>query len=165
MKFISILFCFFFFFNDTATTEIYTLSLHDALPISLAPTLVEEISGGWAHCPVQRTASVRLHYAASGEPVQAETFRPSGETKPGPTPELDVRLALHPVGDGDRRKYFSAGFDASGPTSTYPSLRVIPSRRRFLAASMASCVPARARTSPLPSSSSALGMIDRKSVV
>src|SRR5471030_3400759 len=31
-----ILFCsvfFFFFFNDTATTEIYTLSLHDALPI------------------------------------------------------------------------------------------------------------------------------------
>src|SRR3989337_3080970 len=30
---------FFFFFNDTATTEIYTLSLHDALPIS----------GGCAH--------------------------------------------------------------------------------------------------------------------
>src|SRR5436189_2486606 len=30
--------CFFFcyfFFNDTATTEIYTLSLHDALPISM----------------------------------------------------------------------------------------------------------------------------------
>src|SRR2546430_12653903 len=27
----------FFFFNDTATTEIYTLSLHDALPISLGP--------------------------------------------------------------------------------------------------------------------------------
>src|SRR2546427_7683396 len=26
----------FFFFNDTATTEIYTLSLHDALPISNA---------------------------------------------------------------------------------------------------------------------------------
>src|SRR3712207_7824460 len=26
----------FFFFNDTATTEIYTLSLHDALPICLA---------------------------------------------------------------------------------------------------------------------------------
>src|SRR5260370_34149103 len=34
---------FFFFFNDTATTEIYTLSLHDALPISgprRAPTCV-----------------------------------------------------------------------------------------------------------------------------
>src|SRR2546430_16938841 len=30
----------FFFFNDTATTEIYTLSLHDALPISLSATCV-----------------------------------------------------------------------------------------------------------------------------
>src|SRR5205809_1542637 len=30
----STLVLFFFFFNDTATTEIYTLSLHDALPIS-----------------------------------------------------------------------------------------------------------------------------------
>src|SRR5438128_9616257 len=29
---------FFFFFNDTATTEIYTLSLHDALPISRPKT-------------------------------------------------------------------------------------------------------------------------------
>src|SRR2546430_17556439 len=28
----------FFFFNDTATTEIYTLSLHDALPIYLSKT-------------------------------------------------------------------------------------------------------------------------------
>src|SRR2546426_25251 len=30
----------FFFFNDTATTEIYTLSLHDALPISAQLTTV-----------------------------------------------------------------------------------------------------------------------------
>src|SRR3989442_15212282 len=30
----SLTYLFFFFFNDTATTEIYTLSLHDALPIS-----------------------------------------------------------------------------------------------------------------------------------
>src|SRR5687768_17867793 len=30
-----------FFFNDTATTEIYTLSLHDALPISRAQRLFE----------------------------------------------------------------------------------------------------------------------------
>src|SRR5712671_7665134 len=30
---------FFFFFNDTATTEIYTLSLHDALPICNQDTL------------------------------------------------------------------------------------------------------------------------------
>src|SRR3954449_2839835 len=30
---LTLLFSIFFFFNDTATTEIYTLSLHDALPI------------------------------------------------------------------------------------------------------------------------------------
>src|SRR3984893_10622508 len=34
----------FFFFNDTATTEIYTLSLHDALPISLASTVVPSMA-------------------------------------------------------------------------------------------------------------------------
>src|SRR5215216_5500102 len=34
----------FFFFNDTATTEIYTLSLHDALPISCQWTSVCESS-------------------------------------------------------------------------------------------------------------------------
>src|SRR2546422_4699128 len=39
----------FFFFNDTATTEIYTLSLHDALPISRVPVcsaLVGRGAGG-----------------------------------------------------------------------------------------------------------------------
>src|SRR2546427_6527555 len=36
---------FFFFFNDTATTEIYTLSLHDALPISPCRALANGIGG------------------------------------------------------------------------------------------------------------------------
>src|SRR3712207_7541654 len=36
-----------FFFNDTATTEIYTLSLHDALPI-YAPTTPDQPRGGRA---------------------------------------------------------------------------------------------------------------------
>src|SRR5438067_4953012 len=40
----------FFFFNDPATTEIYTLSLHDALPISI----------GSAYCPRSTT---RAHHA------------------------------------------------------------------------------------------------------
>src|SRR2546425_702932 len=34
----------FFFFNDTATTEIYTLSLHDALPISARAPAAESAS-------------------------------------------------------------------------------------------------------------------------
>src|SRR2546422_9305082 len=37
---VPLVFCVFFFFNDTATTEIYTLSLHDALPISRVPVVV-----------------------------------------------------------------------------------------------------------------------------
>src|SRR5215470_4255989 len=52
----SFMFFIFFFFNDTATTEIYTLSLHDALPIStplrrdrrnhvVAPELAEIFDG------------------------------------------------------------------------------------------------------------------------
>src|SRR3712207_7860220 len=44
-----------FFFNDTATTEIYTLSLHDALPISVKEGLVVE--------PVLR----ELHERGGGE--------------------------------------------------------------------------------------------------
>src|SRR3712207_9203373 len=35
----------FFFFNDTATTKIYTLSLHDALPILLFVNAVQVIGG------------------------------------------------------------------------------------------------------------------------
>src|SRR2546423_10290836 len=41
---------FFFFFNDTATTEIYTLSLHDALPISLGPTARAGRFAGFTTC-------------------------------------------------------------------------------------------------------------------
>src|SRR2546423_11974192 len=43
---------FFFFFNDTATTEIYTLSLHDALPISIEalPPIAPE-AGQARSCP------------------------------------------------------------------------------------------------------------------
>src|SRR2546430_12590375 len=39
----------FFFFNDTATTEIYTLSLHDALPILTQRTLQRQ--GAWELLP------------------------------------------------------------------------------------------------------------------
>src|SRR6478736_10083960 len=42
---------FFFFFNDTATTEIYTLSLHDALPI----------------CRRRQTVQRRVHWNCSGQ--------------------------------------------------------------------------------------------------
>src|SRR5256885_4236876 len=46
----------FFFFNDTATTEIYTLSLHDALPISERPRLPRQPSGDRDPRPHRRKA-------------------------------------------------------------------------------------------------------------
>src|SRR3712207_7536981 len=41
----------FFFFNDTATTEIYTLSLHDALPIYSGPSAPDRGAADQARAP------------------------------------------------------------------------------------------------------------------
>src|SRR5258706_16299964 len=56
---------FFFFFNDTATTEIYTLSLHDALPIS---GLVEPGAGSHARPSLSRLDVGKIE-AQEHEPV------------------------------------------------------------------------------------------------
>ena len=53
----------FFFFNDTATTEIYTLSLHDALPISPVVRIDAYDPSDWA-----ATAETTLN-AVSPDPV------------------------------------------------------------------------------------------------
>src|SRR6266487_6875305 len=47
--------CLFFFFNDTATTEIYTLSLHDALPISPISAPMRECSSCWRRSMTERS--------------------------------------------------------------------------------------------------------------
>src|SRR6266496_3743288 len=51
---------YFFFFNDTATTEIYTLSLHDALPISAASRLRDDLGGDRSY-PGQRRQRSEEH--------------------------------------------------------------------------------------------------------
>src|SRR3712207_8136796 len=57
----------FFFFNDTATTEIYTLSLHDALPIF----------------PLGGNGALRLttarYYTPAGRSIQAKGIEPDQE--------------------------------------------------------------------------------------
>src|SRR2546430_11680857 len=53
-----------FFFNDTATTEIYTLSLHDALPISITP--------GMARCKFQGQAGA-LRETEQDRPLERYT--------------------------------------------------------------------------------------------
>src|SRR5256885_5995745 len=54
---------FFFFFNDTATTEIYTLSLHDALPIygGVRCKLIENVAKGLAQIGCRSTIRQSLH--------------------------------------------------------------------------------------------------------
>src|SRR3712207_7925273 len=62
-----------FFFNDTATTEIYTLSLHDALPISRCGRGCSCTPGGacsspssWCwHCGSRAWAATRVCCSAS----------------------------------------------------------------------------------------------------
>src|SRR2546429_3234189 len=68
---------YFFFFNDTATTEIYTLSLHDALPISR--------SQGSCVCSVITICAA---------PVSRQTVRPMWQRSEEHTSELQSRLHL-----------------------------------------------------------------------
>src|SRR2546429_2899609 len=86
---------FFFFFNDTATTEIYTLSLHDALPISQthSPSLTEfsEIiiiavnqsrAGGTARATLNDGPKVKCHTQANkrkATPMTIQITKPEVE--------------------------------------------------------------------------------------
>src|SRR3712207_8850871 len=60
----------FFFFNDTATTEIYTLSLHDALPISSGKRRV--LAEVPLHPPPQRLWHGTLLFARRSEEHTSE---------------------------------------------------------------------------------------------
>src|SRR2546425_2990370 len=51
----------FFFFNDTATTEIYTLSLHDALPIWIQQEIIERDLYATAVLSGNRNFDGRIH--------------------------------------------------------------------------------------------------------
>src|SRR2546427_6493108 len=66
----------FFFFNDTATTEIYTLSLHDALPISLVRVVLP------LSLPGLVTAVIFAFIAAWNEYIVALTLMTAPERKP-----------------------------------------------------------------------------------
>src|SRR5437870_12948810 len=54
-----------FFFNDTAPTEIYTLSLHDALPISRRVSSILDRS--MKVVPAAKSASIRVSDFAAGD--------------------------------------------------------------------------------------------------
>src|SRR2546430_9297347 len=66
---------FFFFFNDTATTEIYTLSLHDALPIS--PHL--RCRRRQSDCRTKHEQAIPTHQCQPGTGVPHQNQRESRE--------------------------------------------------------------------------------------
>src|SRR5689334_24812310 len=73
-----------FFFNDTATTEIYTLSLHDALPISSR--------SAWSIASAKRRPRHRLGTWSSSPPgLRAAGFRTRSEEH---TSELQSQFHL-----------------------------------------------------------------------
>src|SRR5436309_8557452 len=79
-----IMFIFYFFFHDTATTEIYTLSLHDALPIS-------------------KRRPVRVHEFYDRARTHAEPRGGFG-AEPNPAPALAVELSTRDDPDVHSRR-------------------------------------------------------------
>src|SRR2546429_2390664 len=96
----SLFLSFFFFFNDTATTEIYTLSLHDALPIffknffNADVFLGKRISEQVVEASWNVAASASATASLAGVPTWHEDFRKD-------VPRINVpTLIIH--GDADR---------------------------------------------------------------
>src|SRR5256885_5764651 len=87
----------FFFFNDTATTEIYTLSLHDALPIWLNPHAGE--GGLFGSEEVEIIAPAITQARAEGldahGPFAPDTVFMRARNAPGHPGEFDVVLAMY----------------------------------------------------------------------
>src|SRR5919197_4764558 len=81
----------FFFFNDTATTEIYTLSLHDALPICGQPTGQAPHTLGKARPAPGRTPRKTRHPACSrGRRTHSGALR-RRPSPPGPAVQAAAR--------------------------------------------------------------------------
>src|SRR2546429_4378671 len=64
---------FFFFFNDTAPTEIYTLSLHDALPISSTITRIIDVF------PAHQQPQIRAQLSMVLEGVLCQALLPRAD--------------------------------------------------------------------------------------
>src|SRR2546429_6722902 len=103
-----------FFFNDTATTEIYTLSLHDALPI---------LFRGRARAAAHRLEPSRL--ASSIRLLRSGAEPDSAQSPPRPSPGAAMRRGIRAV---SRDAACQASHAALGLHAGFPFARV--SRRR-----------------------------------
>src|SRR5438105_15524149 len=83
-----------FFLNDTATTEIYTLSLHDALPICAVERNGEAFiaAPGGAHAEQSELVEEGVHRGL-GDRLEHEAEQPAGAGKVAP-PDGVARMAL-----------------------------------------------------------------------
>src|SRR5258708_19462689 len=100
----------FFFFNDTATTEIYTLSLHDALPISRHPRAHRARRQRSAHC-ARHTDRGPVHARAVQQDAAGDSCRSEEHTSELQSPDhLVCRLLL------EQKKTRTTSFNSPPPS-------------------------------------------------
>src|SRR5438067_11468630 len=88
----------FFFFNDTATTEIYTLSLHDALPISFRMQGVEFDNGDMYVDGHKAASDVRDEFVSVTEKLMDELAQCYNVL-----PQLDINNTIDHRPEGDEK--------------------------------------------------------------
>src|SRR3712207_7042558 len=97
-----------FFFNDTATTEIYTLSLHDALPISqCAADDRQAPSGSRRPGPAARRRTTRARRHRVSDPTRSEEHTSELQSRQ----YLVCRLLL------EKKKQYQHPYTRKAPTS------------------------------------------------
>src|SRR3712207_4341516 len=122
----------FFFFNDTATTEIYTLSLHDALPIlDPAPRGRGDVGGGGARLLPGADRSPEgpaLHPVRGRIPHDRHRQGPEVHDAPDGGGATRPEARRDRVGDRGRRKAGPAGGSSGAQTATAGSPQPSPNR-------------------------------------
>src|SRR2546422_7938101 len=108
-----LMFTFFFFFNDTATTEIYTLSLHDALPISFGCRVHDSYGSAEMVALVTECDRGRLH--VSPEVGVVEVLRDGRPVGPGEAGELVCTGLLNEAMPLIRYRTGDVAVQGSGP--------------------------------------------------
>src|SRR3712207_7681097 len=109
-----------FFFNDTATTEIYTLSLHDALPISIGRRSAP--AGAEPRRPVHRNKVISAD-AAAQIVLDGDTVATGGFVGVGFAEELAIALERRFAGTGSPAglpPVYAAGPGAGRPPGADP---------------------------------------------
>src|SRR2546430_5817552 len=109
---------FFFFFNDTATTEIYTLSLHDALPIPPPRSACPRAHRSWSYpdVPLRGAASrpaLRTLTCVAVDPQEVLSRpapAPDATVAYGSGPEQVADVRLPPTVDGPLVVFLHGGF-------------------------------------------------------